>query len=208
MIDKNNISMSVVRRLPIYYRYLTELENKGITRISSKELSAKMGTTASQIRQDFSYFGGFGQQGYGYVVPQLRKTIAEILGVRKKRKCILVGAGNLGHALLSIDFGELGFELVGLFDTNSKIIGNEYQGIKIMNYSVIKQFCEENKPVMAIICTPDSVVEKVSDDLCNYGIKAFWNFSHYDISIKHPEVYVENVRINDSLMTICYMLDE
>ena len=89
MIDKNNISMSVVRRLPIYYRYLTELENKGITRISSKELSAKMGTTASQIRQDFSYFEGFGQQGYGYVVPQLRKTIAEILGVRKKRKCIL-----------------------------------------------------------------------------------------------------------------------
>lgn len=208
MIDKNNISMAVIRRLPIYYRYLTELENKGITRISSKELSAKMGTTASQIRQDFSYFGGFGQQGYGYVVPQLRKTIAEILGVRKKRKCILVGAGNLGHALLSIDFGELGFELVGLFDTNSKIIGTEHQGLKIMNYSVIKQFCDENKPVMAIICTPDSVVEKVSDDLCSYGIKAFWNFSHYDISIKHPEVYVENVRINDSLMTICYMLDE
>ena len=208
MIDKNNISMSVIRRLPIYYRYLTELENNGVNKISSKELSAKMGTTASQVRQDFSYFGGFGQQGYGYVVSQLRMTIADILGVRKKRKCILVGAGNLGHALLSIDFAELGFDLIGLFDTNSQIIGTEHKGLKIMNYSVIKQFCDENKPVMAIICTPDSVVEKVSDDLCSFGIKAFWNFSHYDISRRHPEAYVENVRINDSLMTICYMLDD
>lgn len=208
MINKNNISMSVIRRLPRYYRYLGELEKNGIMRISSKELSKHMGFTASQIRQDFNCFGGFGQQGYGYIVPQLRETIGAILGVEKKRKCILVGAGNLGRALLSIDYDKMGFDMIGIFDTSPDIIGTTIKGHSVLSYSTIERFCIENQPSMAIICIPSSSVESVSDNLCRYGIKAFWNFSHEDISLRHPEVYVENVHLNDSLMTICYMLDE
>lgn len=167
-----------------------------------------MGFTASQIRQDFNCFGGFGQQGYGYIVPQLRENIGQILGVDKSRKCILVGAGNLGRALLSIDFIKMGFEMVGIFDTSIEIIGSHLKGLQVLPYSQIETFCRTEKPVMAIICTPSSVVDSIADDLCGYGIKAFWNFSHNDISLNHPDTYVENVHLNDSLMTICYMLDE
>ncbi len=207
MISKDDISMSVIRRLPRYYRYLGELENSGISRVSSKELSDRMGFTASQIRQDFNCFGGFGQQGYGYVVPQLKEKIGAILGVSEKKKCILVGAGNLGRALMSISFDKLGFEMVGVFDNNPEVIGSTIKEHKVLEYSGIAEFCKKSQPVMAIICTPGSAVEDICDKLCGCGIKGFWNFSHYDISIKHPEVYVETVHLNDSLMTMCYMLN-
>lgn len=207
MTEKNSISMSVIRRLPRYYRYLGELEKAGVSKISSKELSARMGFTASQIRQDFNCFGGFGQQGYGYMVSQLRSTIGDILGVSQKRKCILLGAGNLGRALLSIDYEKMGFDMIGIFETDADKIGGSIQKHTILPYSKLEKFCKDNEPDMAIICIPSPAVEKVSDDLCHFGIKAFWNFSHYDISIKHPDVYVENVHLNDSLMTIRYMID-
>ena len=166
-----------------------------------------MGFTASQIRQDFNCFGGFGQQGYGYAVPQLKEKIGTILGVSDKKKCILVGAGNLGRALMSIPFNNLGFEVVGIFDNNPLVIGSSIKNHEVLDYSGISEFCECEKPAMAIICTPGSVVEEICDQLCASGITGFWNFSHYDISIRHPEVYVETVHLNDSLMTMCYMLN-
>ena len=209
MIGKNNISMSVIRRLPRYYRYLSELEEKGIVRVSSKELSEKMGFTASQIRQDFNCFGGFGQQGYGYAVTNLKETIGNILGIQEKRKCILIGAGNLGSALLSIDYNKRGFELSGVFDSSPNKIGTEIRGHKILSMDELEEFCANEKPVMAIICIPSDSVVETCEKLVSFGIKAFWNFSHYDLSLNFSsDIIVENVHLNDSLMTMSYMLSD
>ncbi len=204
---KQNVSMSVIRRLPRYYRFLTELGKKGETRISSKELSEKMGFTASQIRQDFNCFGGFGQQGYGYNVPQLCREIEKILGIQKRHPCILVGAGNLGKAIAGhMPFEQLGFNLIGIFDNASKVIGGKISGHAILDYATIDEFYKEHHPLMAILCVPQEHVESVSDKLYSLGIHSFWNFSHFDIALKYPDAIVENVHMNDSLMTLSYKL--
>lgn len=209
MQKKENISMSVIRRLPRYYRFLGELEKSGVSRISSKELSERMGSTASQIRQDFNCFGGFGQQGYGYNVPQLRQEIKTILGIQQKHKCILVGAGNLGRAITAhMPFEDLGFELIGVFDNSPKVIGSSIHTYRVMDYSAIGEFYREHSPAMAVLCVPREAVEEISDQLYELGIRAFWNFSHYDIAMKHPDAVVENVHMNDSMMTLCYRLAE
>ena len=204
---KQNVSMSVIRRLPRYYRFLTELNKKGETRISSKELSQKMGFTASQIRQDFNCFGGFGQQGYGYNVPQLCREIEKILGIQKQHPCILIGAGNLGKAIAGhMPFEQLGFSLIGIFDNAKKVIGGKISGHEILDYAAVKDFYHQHHPLMAILCVPREYVEDVSDELYGLGIRSFWNFSHSDITIKHPDAIVENVHMNDSLMTLSYKL--
>ncbi len=204
---KQNVSMSVIRRLPRYYRFLTELGKKGETRISSKELSQKMGFTASQIRQDFNCFGGFGQQGYGYNVPQLCQEIEKILGIQKRHPCILVGAGNLGKAIAGhMAFEQLGFSLIGMFDNAKRVIGTRISGHEVLDYAHIQEFYQKQKPLMAILCVPQEFVESVSDELYALGIRSFWNFSHYDITLKHPDAIVENVHMNDSLMTLSYKL--
>ncbi len=205
--NRENISMSVIRRLPRYYRYLNVLERKGIDKVSSKELSKKMGFTASQIRQDFNCFGGFGQQGYGYPVSQLRDKIADILKIDNKKRAVILGAGNLGRALLSIDFCKLGFELLAVFDNNPSIIGHKIKFFDILSTEQLATFCKENSVEMAIICVPTSVVKDVSAILYENGVRAFWNFSHYDISMVYEDAIVENVHLNDSLMALCYMLD-
>lgn len=199
--------MSVIRRLPRYHRFLSELEKNGMTRISSKELSEKMGLTASQIRQDFNCFGGFGQQGYGYNVPQLCTEIGKILGLQNKFKCILIGAGNLGRAIMGhMPFEQLGFQLIGAFDNSTKVIGSVISGCKVSDYREIRKFYAKEYPVMAILCVPRDAVEEISDELYEIGIRSFWSFSHYDISLKHPDAIVENVHMNDSMMTLCYKL--
>ena len=204
---KQNVSMSVIRRLPRYYRFLNELGKKGVTRVSSKELSEKMGFTASQIRQDFNCFGGFGQQGYGYNVSQLCGEIEKILGIQKRHPCILVGAGNLGKAIARhMPFEQLGFTLIGVFDTAPNVIGGKISGHEILDYAGIQAFYQENSPLMAILCIPQVYVEAVSDELYRLGIRSFWNFSHYDLSVAHPEVTVENVHLGDSLMSLGYRL--
>lgn len=201
--------MSVVRRLPRYLRFLTELETSGKTRISSKELAEEMGLTASQIRQDFNCFGGFGQQGYGYHIPQLRSEIEKILGLGNHYKCVLIGAGNLGRAIVGhMPFQNLGFELIGVFDNSPSVIGRTISSYPVLDYSQIGQFCSEHKPIMAILCVPREAVEKISDELYDIGIRSFWNFGHYDISLKHEDVTVENVHMNDSMMTLCYLLTQ
>ncbi|MBP3760071.1 MAG: redox-sensing transcriptional repressor Rex [Ruminococcus sp.] len=207
-MSKDIISKSVIRRLPRYYRFLDELDEGGYVRISSRELAEKMGLTASQIRQDFNCFGEFGQQGYGYNVKELRNQIGNILGIEKRNPMILVGAGNLGRAIAShIDFTDRGFELVGIFDLSSDVIGKNVADITVQNISEIDKFCIENKPVAAILCIPKDAAEKVSDKLISHGVKAFWNFTHYDIRLNHPDVTVENVHLGDSLTVLSYCLN-
>lgn len=200
-----NISNSVIRRLPRYYRFLGELEDQQISKISSRELSERMHLTASQIRQDLNCFGGFGQQGYGYNVSELRKEIGRILGVDKHRKTILIGAGNLGTALaVHINFEKSGCSLIGIFDSNKKIVGNPLGKLTITDIDDLEKFCRENKPDVAVLCIPKSVTKEIVDRLTELGVRSFWNFSHYDINVEHKNIIVENVHLGDSLLTLSY----
>ena len=200
-----NISNSVIRRLPRYYRFLGELEDQQISKISSRELSERMHLTASQIRQDLNCFGGFGQQGYGYNVSELRKGIGRILGVDKHRKTILIGAGNLGTALaVHINFEKSGCSLIGIFDSNKKIVGNPLGKLTITDIDDLEKFCRENKPEVAVLCIPKSVTKEIVDRLTELGVRSFWNFSHYDINVEHKNIIVENVHLGDSLLTLSY----
>ncbi len=209
MKSKQGISMSVIRRLPIYYRFLSELKNSGVAKTSSKELSEKMGFTASQIRQDFNCFGGFGQQGYGYNVAQLRDEIAGILELSKRHKCILVGAGNLGRSItMHIPFNELGFDLIGVFDDSPAVIGTKLADYTVEPFDSVSAFIKKNTPEMAILCVPRYPAEEIVSALYKAGIKAFWNFTHYDIAVDFPDVISENVHLNDSMMTLGYRLNQ
>ena len=169
------------------------------------ELSERMHLTASQIRQDLNCFGGFGQQGYGYNVSELRKEIGRILGVDKHRKTILIGAGNLGTALaVHINFEKSGCSLIGIFDSNKKIVGNPLGKLTITDIDDLEKFCRENKPEVAVLCIPKSVTKEIVDRLTELGVRSFWNFSHYDINVEHKNIIVENVHLGDSLLTLSY----
>ncbi len=205
---KEDISISVIKRLPRYYRFLENLKSNGISRISSKELAERMGLTASQIRHDFNCFGGFGQQGYGYNVPELYEKIGEILYVNHELKTVLIGAGNLGKAVASKIFQRRsGFKLIGIFDKNEAVAGKMIRGIPVRHIDYLENFCRDNSPVCAVICIPSNDMKELTDLLCRLGIKSFWNFSNYDISMAHPEVLVENVHLTDSLMTLSYITE-
>lgn len=207
MPKRDNISMSVIRRLPRYYRFLRHLRGKGVVRISSTELSAKLGLTASQIRQDLNCFGGFGQQGYGYIVDQLCDEIANILGLSNGYKAILIGAGNLGQAIAShMSFESEGFRLAGIFDSSPQKIGTSINGTVIKDVAGLEEFCKQEKPMMAVFCVPREAVGMLAEKLYSLGVRNFWNFSHYDIAMKYPDALVENVHLNDSLMTLCYRI--
>lgn len=207
MAKRENISMSVIRRLPRYYRYLVILKSKGVTRISSTELSKRLGLTASQIRQDLNCFGGFGQQGYGYIVDQLCIEIGNILGLSSGYRCILVGAGNLGRAIAThLSFASEGFKLSAIFDSDERKVGTVINQVAIRNTSEMETFCEQQKPTMAILCVPREAAGELSERLYKLGVRNFWNFSHYDIAMKFPDAKVENVHLNDSLMTLCYRI--
>ena len=206
-MPKEVISSSVIKRLPRHYRFLGELIKQGVTRISSRELSEKMCSTASQIRQDLNCFGGFGQQGYGYNVLELHEEIGKILGVDRNYKAILIGAGNLGKAIaLHIDFSKRGCSLIGIFDSNSSIWGQDVAGIKISPASELDSFCLSEKPEIAVLCIPKQNAQQIANRLVNLGIKAFWNFSHYDLRIDYKEIVVENVHLGDSFLTLTYGL--
>ena len=210
MSKNEKISKSVIRRLPRYYRFLGELLADGITRISSRELAEKMNVTASQIRQDLNCFGGFGQQGYGYVVSDLRDEIGTILGVNEEHGAVIIGAGNLGRALaVHLDYGKYGCRLVGIFDANPELAGTKLGDLKVMPMEKLDGFCKKNKPVIAILCIPKSAAPEVCPRLARLGVRAFWNFSHYDIGLLPDigNIPVENVHLGDSLMALCYSIN-
>ena len=201
------ISDSVIKRLPRYYRFLGELKSVGLTRISSRELSERMGLTASQIMQDLNCFGGFGQQGYGYNIELLQSEIGHILGLDNPKTAILIGIGNLGRAVtMHINFESKGFRLIGLFDSKESLVGQVIKNLPIRSTDTIDEFCKENLPDAAILCIPKNAAMVMADQLVGLGIKGFWNFSHYDLALKYPGVKVENVHFGDSLMTLSYRL--
>lgn len=209
MPKHDKISMSVIRRLPRYYRFICELSDNGEKRISSSKLAELMNVTASQIRQDFNCFGGFGQQGYGYSISFLKGEMESILGLNKVNNAIILGAGNLGKAIaLHINFVEKGFCVKGIFETNPQLVGQEIKCIKIYPEKDMEEFIADNNISIAVLCVPKNSVASIIDKLYSNGIKAFWNFSHYDISRKYSDTVVENVHMTDSLMTLSYRLNE
>ena len=207
MSKSDSISMSVIRRLPRYYRFLSELDEQRVERISSNKLAQIMNVTASQVRQDLNCFGGFGQQGYGYSVSQLKNEIKHILGLDNSYKAILIGAGNFGTAVSKhLDFNKLGFELVGGFETDRTKFGEMLGDIIIRDESELEDFCRANHVDAAFLCIPRQSVEQTLERLYKLGIKCYWNFSHFDISAKYSDTVVENVHLSDSLMTLCYRM--
>ncbi len=202
------ISNSCIRRLPRYYRFLGELKAKGVLRISSGEFAKKTGLTASQIRQDLNCFGDFGQQGYGYNIELLHGEIGKILGLNMPKKAILIGVGNLGKAVAQhINFESMGYQLVGIFDKKEALAGQIIRGLPVRNISGLDEFCRETNPSVAILCIPKDAAAVTVNQLTDLSVKAFWNFSHYDIKVNNPDVIVENMHFGDSLMTLSYRLN-
>lgn len=208
MKDAHSVSLSVIARLPRYYRFLCDLYGRGVQRISSKELSAVMGLTASQIRQDFNCFGGFGQQGYGYNVKQLKNELGAILGLQTPKKAILIGAGNLGRTIAThLCFDTLGFRLTAIFDRAPALTGEKIGGLPVQTMETLAAYCAQVAPEMAILCLPADQAPAVTEMLLNCGVNAFWNFSHFDIHTTHPDALVENVHLSDSLMTLSFKMN-
>lgn len=201
---QDRIPEAVIRRLPKYYRYLGELEAKGEQRISSAQMSKDTGFNASQIRRDLNCFGGFGQQGYGYSVSTLKSAIAAILGLNRVYKAIVIGAGNIGQALIKYTkFQEKGFQLIAMFDVNPELIGHTIGDSMVYHMDELDNFTAEHKIDIGIICTPKEVAQQVADNLVSHGINAIWNFAPIDVLVRKG-VSVENVYLNDSLYVLCY----
>ena len=206
-MDEKSISKAVIRRLPRYYRYLGELLEEGVERISSNELSSKMHVTASQIRQDLNNFGGFGQQGYGYNVPYLYAEIGKILGLDRTHHIIIIGAGNLGQALANyVKFEKRGFKVVGIFDINPVLKGISIRGNEIRMMDELPEFLRENDVQIATLTLPKAYAEETANLLVENGIKAIWNFVHLDLAVPE-DVIVENVHLSESLMRLSYNLN-
>ncbi len=203
MKSSDTVSPPVVRRLPRYYRFLCDLKKSGIVRISSKELAKQMNLTASQIRQDLNCFGGFGQQGYGYNVDQLAGEIERILCLDNSLPTILIGVGNLGRALSSFLYEAKGIRMIGLFDKSPKNVTDINPELEVMSITKLDEFCEENRPKLAILCIPSEHAQQMAQKLVALGIEGFWNFSHVDLRLDDT-VSVENIHLSDSLMTLCY----
>lgn len=199
------ISQAVIRRMPRYYRYLGELLDEGVERISSNELSEKMKVTASQIRQDLNNFGGFGQQGYGYNVQYLYDEIGKILGLEEQHNIIVIGAGNRGQALANYGkFEKLGFMIIGLFDINPDLMGRSQRGIPIMMLEELEEFVISHKIDIAALTMPKGSADTIANQLVKLGIHAIWNFAHVDLNLMDKNVVVENVHLSDSLMQLSY----
>ncbi|MBQ7718726.1 MAG: redox-sensing transcriptional repressor Rex [Clostridia bacterium] len=198
----------VVRRLPRYYRHISELRDMGVERISSKELAEKMGLTASQIRQDFNCFGGFGQQGYGYNIEQLHKTIHSILGLDRGYKTVIIGAGNLGHAIANYPgFQRRGFNLVGIFDNSADVCGTVINGLTVKHIDTIEEEFEALKPDIVILTVKKQSAHDIVERICPLGIKGIWNFSHMELKVPDG-IKIENVHLSESLMTLSHAISE
>ena len=206
-MKQGKISNNVIRRLPRYLRKLDELLAKGEERISSSELGSQLGLTSSQIRQDFSCFGGFGQQGYGYNVASLREAIAGILGLDKGHKAILVGAGNIGRALMcNFSFENWGFQLCSAFDTCPERVGEDYHGVKVRHMDTLETYLEENHIDVAVLTVPKDAAVSVTKRLAGCGIGAIWNFTNVEIEAPNSDTIIEHMHFSDSLLALSYYI--
>ena len=205
-MDNVEISQAVIKRLPRYYRYLGELADEGVMRISSRQLSEMMHVTASQIRQDLNHFGGFGQQGYGYNVRNLYDEIGKILGLDKSHKLVVIGAGHLGQALSNyVNFERRGFHILGIFDKNPDLVGMKIRDVVVSPMDKLESFVRGNDIDIAVLTIPKTSAVDVAKILVDCNIKAIWNFAHVDLAVP-DSVIVENVHLSESLMTLSYNL--
>ncbi|MBQ3015593.1 MAG: redox-sensing transcriptional repressor Rex [Clostridia bacterium] len=203
--EKNPVSVAVIRRLPRYHRYLGELLREGKGRISSAELSRIMGVTASQIRQDFNCFGGFGQQGYGYNVKYLHSKIGELLGMKEGYRAVIVGAGNLGRALAATHmFERRGVTVVALFDNSPAVIGTEFNGFLVHDVRELGDFCRENSVNIGVLTVPKESAYECAATMVEAGVHGLWNFANMELTVEDKSVVVQNVHMGDSLMTLCF----
>lgn len=209
MATQNKASLPVIKRLPKYYRYLTTMQRNGVEKVSSSELARIMGTTASQVRQDFNCFGGFGQQGIGYKVDTLQSEVSKLLfgDNGEKLSTILLGVGRLGNAVSSFLTRDVnGYRLLAAFDVREDVVGTEMNGVPVRHIRDLAEFCNANHPQVAVLCIPRESAAELSSTLVSLGIKGFWNFSHYDLSVDYSDIIVENVHLGDSLMSLGYRI--
>lgn len=208
MSSPGKVSLPVIKRLPKYYRYISELQQKGVTKVSSSELARIMGTTASQVRQDFNCFGGFGQQGIGYEVNRLHTELASLLFRERELSAVLIGTGRLGTAISSYLVNDArGYHLAAAFDVKENLVGHQLCGVTIQHIDRLPEFCREQHPDVAVLCVPKASARALAPTLVELGVKGFWNFSHYDLAVDYPGVTVENVHLGDSLMSLSYRVN-
>ena len=207
MERKQEVSKAVIQRLPRYYRNICELKAEGVQRISSRALAERMGLTASQIRQDLNCFGGFGQQGYGYNVEKLQEELGTILGLHAGRTAVLLGAGNLGRALLNnFDFAASGFQLLCAFDANPELTGKTFGGYEVKNSDTLDEFLEKYKPDVVVLTIPRGNAPEIARGLVEHGVRGLWNFTGEDLHLEGLGIPVENVHLSDSMMTLCHLI--
>lgn len=204
-MSTNKPALPVIRRLPRYYRYITELKNSGVTKISSSQLASIMGSTPSQVRQDFNCFGGFGQQGVGYSTEVLQQEIGKLIFPESNLRAVLVGTGNMGIPIANFVSKETeGIDLIGLFDNDNALVGNHLIGFEIQPISRMENFCKENSVDVIIVCTDRQTAEDIAPEIIKTGVKGIWNFSHFDFSLFDHSLIVENVHLRDNLMALSY----
>lgn len=209
MKKNTKVSTAVIRRLPRYYRQLSELQEAGTVRISSSALGKSMGLTASQIRQDLFCFGGFGQQGYGYKVESLREEIGDILGINRGHTLVVLGTGNLGRAIIeNFKFSVNGFQLLAAFDVNPAVVGTEIAGIPVYHADELERFVQKHPVSVGMLTVPISAAQEMGERLVNAGVKGIWNFTNYEISFGREDVVVESVHFSDSLLALSYMISQ
>ena len=203
------VSTAVIRRLPRYYRQLSELQEAGTVRISSSALGKSMGLTASQIRQDLFCFGEFGQQGYGYKVDSLKEEIGEILGINRGHTVVVLGTGNLGRAIIeNFKFSSNGFRLLAAFDVNPLLVGTRIGGVPVYHADTLEQFIRKHQVSVGMLTVPISAAQEMGERLAAAGVKGIWNFTNYEISLNSREVVVESVHFSDSLLALSYMISQ
>ena len=209
MKRNTKVSTAVIRRLPRYYRHLSELQEAGVVRISSSALGKSMGLTASQIRQDLFCFGGFGQQGYGYKVDLLKEEIGEILGIGRGHTLVVLGTGNLGRAIIqNFRFSSIGFQLLAAFDISPAVVGTRIAGVPIYHADQLESFLAANRVDVGMLTVPIAAAQRMGDRLANAGVKGIWNFTNYEITCPREDVVVESVHFSDSLLALSYMISQ
>ena len=206
---KQKVSSAVIRRLPRYYRHLTDLHLTGVERISSSALGRSMGLTASQIRQDLSCFGEFGQQGYGYNVEKLRGEISDILGMNRGHTAVILGAGNLGRALMeNFHFERSGVALATAFDVAPEIVGQVRSGVPVYHVDKLEDYLAQNPASIGVLTVPRSVANATASRLVRAGVRGIWNFTNSELTVDAPGVVIEDVHFADSLLALSYMISE